>query len=374
MAISGAAANPNMGYHTSGAVAFLLTIFNVRLGWWVGNSRRDKASRRPGPRSSLLYLLNELTAQTDDRSAYLNLSDGGHFDNIGLYELVRRRCRFIIIGDAEQDAELTFGALAGAIRKCQTDFGVTIDLDLHSIQETNGLSRAHCVMGTIRYPELDPSGTLDSDFGTGLLLYFKASLTGDEPEDVREFRSRFSAFPHQSTSDQFFTESQFESYRVLGLHIARTTLAEIGTWQPLNNLFLQLRRSWSPPRGVADGIATRLSGAYNELLERLRSDSDLRYLDNQIVPGLPASLDTPSPLALRKGHLYCLQCIRLAESVFLDLQFRSLKERENRSNQGWITIFRYWAAQPQVREVWRANAVTLDPHFRQFFESLIETA
>ncbi len=244
MAISGAAANPNMGYHTSAPVAFLLTIFNVRLGWWVGNPRHLKASRRPGPLLSLRYLIKELAGQTDDRSAYLNLSDGGHFDNIGLYELVRRRCRFIIIGDAEQDAGLTFGALAGAIRKCQTDFGVTIDIDTHSIQGTNELSRAHYAMGTIHYPETDPDGKADSDFGTGLLLYFKASLTGDEPEDVREYRARFSTFPHQSTADQFFTESQFESYRVLGLHIARTALKSVDAREPLSNLFVQLGGSW----------------------------------------------------------------------------------------------------------------------------------
>jgi hypothetical protein len=196
MAISGAAANPNMGFHTSGPVAFLLTIFNVRLGWWLGNPRRRKASRRLGPRLSLLYLLNELTGRTDDRSAYLNLSDGGHFDNIGLYELVRRRCRYIIIDDAEQDPGLNFGSLAGAIRKCQTDFGVTIDIDVRSLQQTNGFSRAHCAMGTIRYLEAGPVENADSNFGMGLLLYFKASLTGDEPEDAREYRARFSAFPH----------------------------------------------------------------------------------------------------------------------------------------------------------------------------------
>src|SRR5262249_25666466 len=148
-------------------VAFLLTIFNVRLGWWVGNPRRDKPSARPGPSSSLLYLFNELTGQTDDRSSYLNLSDGGHFDNIGLYELVRRRCRLIIIGDGEQDPGLNFGSLAGAIRECQTDFGVTVDLDLRSIQETNGLSRAHCVMGAIAYPEPDPTGIRPPSMGRG---------------------------------------------------------------------------------------------------------------------------------------------------------------------------------------------------------------
>jgi hypothetical protein len=372
MAISGAAANPNMGYHTSAPVAFLLTVFNVRLGWWVGNPRRVKASARRGPRSSIFCLINELTGQTDDRSSYLNLSDGGHFDNLGLYELVRRRCRFIIIGDGEQDPDLTFGSLASAIRKCQTDFGVTIDIDMQSVRETNGLSHAHCVIGTIAYPEKDPIEAEHSEYGMGLLLYFKASLTGDEPEDVQEYRSRFAEFPHQSTADQFFTESQFESYRVLGLHIARIALQEIGTGRPVREIFRQLRRSWSPPPAIADGVATRLSAAYSALLNQLKSDSDLRYLDNEIVPGLPAFTGTPTDSALRKGYLYCLDCIRLAESVYVDLQFRDLKQRENRSNQGWITILRYWAAQPHIRQVWRTVHVTLNPLFRHYFQELME--
>ena len=374
MAISGAAANPNMGFHTSGAVAFLLTMFNVRLGWWVGNPRRDKPSSRPGPLFSLLYLVNELTARTDDRSSYLNLSDGGHFDNLGLYELVRRRCRFIIVGDGEQDPGLTFGSMAGAIRKCQTDFGVTIDLDLHSVQETNGLSRAHCVMGTIHYPERAPAGTSPSEYSTGYLLYFKASLTGDEPEDVREYRSRFAEFPHQSTGDQFFTESQFESYRMLGLHILRTALAEVPPNLSMREVFNELRRSWSPPPAVSEGVSTKLSAAYTELLDQLKNDADLRYLDREIVPGLPAFTGKPTDAALRKGFLFCSDCLRLAESVFVDLQFRSLKERKNCANQGWIAILQHWAAQPHIREVWRSLSVTLNPHFRRYFESLVAEA
>lgn len=376
MAISGAAANPNMGFHTSGPVAFLLTVFNVRLGWWVGNPRREKAARRPGPRTSLLYLLNELAGRTDERSHYLNLSDGGHFDNLGLYELVRRRCRFIIIGDGEQDPGLNFGSLAGAIRKCQTDFGVTIDIDVRGIQETNGLSRTHCVIGTIAYPEPDSSVTTASEYRTGLLLYFKASLTGDEPEDVREFRSRFSEFPHQSTADQFFTESQFESYRNLGLHIARTALQDgarkNGKEPSVRDLFRQLRRAWSPAPAIADGVAARLSAAYSALLDELKDDGDLRYLDREIVPGLPESAADPAPDGLRKGFLFCLNCIRLAESVYLDLHFSSTRERENHSNQGWVTIFRYWATQPHIREVWSTVKVTLNPQFQQYFQSLVD--
>ena len=156
LAISGAAANPNSGCATTNSMAFLLTVFDARLGWWLGNPRWRKASSKPGPSFALGSLLSELFAQTNARSKYINLSDGGHFDNLGLYELVRRRCRYIIIGDGEQDGELTFGSLGGAIRKCRADFGVEIAIDPTPIRlQANGRSKVHCVVGTITYPELD---------------------------------------------------------------------------------------------------------------------------------------------------------------------------------------------------------------------------
>src|SRR4029077_1785920 len=100
-------------------------------------------------------LLSELFAQTNARSKYVNLSDGGHYDNLGLYELVRRRCRYIIIGDGEQDGDLTFGSLGAAIRKVRADFGVEISIDPHLIRLQGAHSPMHCVVGTIMYPEQD---------------------------------------------------------------------------------------------------------------------------------------------------------------------------------------------------------------------------
>src|ERR1019366_6022241 len=105
VAISGAAANPNQGYHTSAAVAFLMTVFNVRLGWCLGNPAGSTPSSN-GPTFGLVYTLAELFGTTNSESTFVNLSDGGHFDNLGLYELVRRRCRYIIVCDAEQDEGL----------------------------------------------------------------------------------------------------------------------------------------------------------------------------------------------------------------------------------------------------------------------------
>ncbi|MHA4741995.1 patatin-like phospholipase family protein [Dyadobacter sp. MSC1_007] len=209
MAISGAAFNPQQGHNTSALLAFLLTIFNVRLGWWVGNTRL-KMWKRPEPWHGMIYLLRDLMGRTDINKNYVCLSDGGHFDNMGLYELVRRRCSYILLGDGEQDREGTCEGLANAIRRCRIDFGVEIIIDLTPImkKEKDKNSR-HLVKGEICYPGIKEKGTL---------IYIKTSLTGDEPVDIREYALVNTEFPQQSTADQFFDEAQFESYRKLGYH------------------------------------------------------------------------------------------------------------------------------------------------------------
>ncbi len=219
VAISGAAANPNQGYHTSTAVAFLMTVFNVRLGWWLGNPARERTASMSGPAFGLGYTLAELFGTTTSDSAFVNLSDGGHFDNMGLYELVRRKCRYIVVCDAEQDEGLAFGGLATAIRMCRTDFGAEIDIHLDRIarkpdNKLESFSGCHYAVGKIAYKDAPP----------GKLVYLKASLTGDEPADVLGFHKKVPMFPHESTADQWFKESQFESYRALGYHVADMAL------------------------------------------------------------------------------------------------------------------------------------------------------
>jgi len=211
-AISGAAASPNQGYQSSPAAAFLMTVFNARLGWWIGNTRRAWKWRRASPGNGLLYLLTELTGSARDTSAFVNLSDGGHFDNLGLYELVRRRCRFIIAFDAEEDHDMAFNALGGAVRKCRVDFGAEIDISVDDIRLHGRAKRSttHWAVGSIRYV----------DGSRGTLVYVKSSLTAHEPVDIEQYSSSHPAFPHEGTADQFFSESQFESYRALGERMA----------------------------------------------------------------------------------------------------------------------------------------------------------
>ena len=186
MAISGAAFNANAGFQTKPSLAFLLTVFGVRLGWWAGNPRAAKWTS-PSPAIGLLYLLKELTANTSTNEDFVLLSDGGHFENMGLYELIRRRCRFIILSDAEEDAKFKLEGIGGAIRKCRDDFGVVIDLNLDALQPIGdpGVSRLHYSLGTVIYP---------GECSCGKLIYIKSSVTADDPIDVIEFRKRHSEF------------------------------------------------------------------------------------------------------------------------------------------------------------------------------------
>ena len=427
MAISGAAANPNSGYATTNSMAFLLTVFDARLGWWLGNPRWRKSSSKPGPSFALGSLLSELFAQTTARSKFVNLSDGGHFDNLGLYELVRRRCRYIIIGDGEQDGDLTFGSLGGAIRKCRADFGVEIAIDPHPIRLKNGRSTAHCVVGTITYPETDPAKPQpmtgqNGDMGLGAvkeatgrargwLLYLKSSLTGNEPADVIEYQSRNPEFPHQSTGDQFFSESQFESYRRLGLHVLREAfegvlpkVGDVTQWKrpldpstpvsantsvaadvrkcqaaspadrvPINltTVFQNLTVKWYPPIQVPHDQAGRLNDQYSDMVKRL---SDVKL--SALLPGVVADRkgDPPWPGGNppeAEQFVYMVEQIGLMENVFFEFGFEHAANRANPRNRGWMKVFRQWAANDRFYEgLWPRVKDSYNPVFRQFIDQL----
>jgi len=213
IAISGAAASPNMGYHTSPVVAFFLTVFNLRLGWWFPNPRLTRTTS-PSPWFGLRYLLKELFGGADERSNYLMLSDGGHFENLAAYELVQRRCRVVIVSDAEADPELHFGALGSLIRMCEVDFGARITLDTAPLigDPQSPWSHARYAVGTIAYRE--------ADVPDGVFIYLKAAMTGKEDAAVLQYKASHPMFPHESTGDQFYGEDQFESYRRLGKDVA----------------------------------------------------------------------------------------------------------------------------------------------------------
>ena len=252
MAISGAAAAPNMGTSTVKPLVFIMTMLNVRLGYWLPNPRLvhfrnhpdaggdNGASRVRGALRNLrvklkrwlyilrlthrvgpAFLLMELFGRLNETWAFVNVSDGGHIENLGLYPLLARRCRLIIAVDGEHDPKVNerhkFSALATAIRHAKIDEGIDINIDLRQIGNED---EKHFAIGKIDY---------GPDFPPGWLVYIKSSLTQDENPYIREYSVKNPEFPHESTSDQFFNETQFECYRALGYHAARDFLEQSGS-------------------------------------------------------------------------------------------------------------------------------------------------
>jgi hypothetical protein len=216
MTISGAAASPSMGYNSSPLLTIVMALFNARLGWWLGNPSRDgTAWRLPGPRFGIRTFVDEMLGQTNDRNTWIYLSDGGHFENLGVYEMVLRRCAIVILSDAGADPAFRYEDLGNAVRKIRIDLGIPIDFDMPmpAAWTSTAAPGRHCAIGRIRYSAVD-EGAED-----GVLIYLKPSITGDEPADVRHYASQRPTFPHETTTDQFFSEAQFESYRRLGLHV-----------------------------------------------------------------------------------------------------------------------------------------------------------
>ena len=238
MAISGAAAAANMGVNTIKPLTMTLAILNIRVGYWLPNPRavfahsalfraHQRLWRKFMTFLHKFYFLMELFGWLDEDSDIVYLTDGGHLENLGVFELLRRRCRLIIAVDAEADPAMTFGSFMALQRMARIDLGVEIDLPWAPIRESTGKAGAavaatggqllaenvaagpHCAVGTITYPE----------GGEGILLYVKSSLTGDESDDVIDYKRRYDAFPQETTLDQLFSEEQFEVYRDLGRHV-----------------------------------------------------------------------------------------------------------------------------------------------------------
>lgn len=385
LAISGAAASPNMGYHTSPVLAFLLTLFNVRLGRWCGNPE-GVHWKQLSPTFGGGYLLRELFGFTDCHSSFVYLSDGGHFENLGLYELVRRGCHYIIVSDAGQDSNITFEDLGNAIRKCYTDFGIRIEIDAVPIRPGPGsrYSPQHCVVGTVHYEETDPGEN------PGTLVYIKASLSGNEPTDILQYAAEEPAFPHQSTADQWFDEAQFESYRKLGDHIGRTVFGNALRQAPRDeagcldkeSFFVALRHAWFPP-GKANGTAfARHAETLEKLFDRLRRSRNLRFLDAQIYPewkALNANLPRPEAEQLsagaglpqiyehrREGFYFCNSLIQLMESVYLDLYLEDCHDHPD--YRGWMNLFRHWSWADMMQATWAISASTYGARFQTFCE------
>ena len=239
--ISGAAASPNMGYHSSPLLAFIMTLFNARLGAWLGNpGEAGKGTwRQQGPTSALGSLVNEAFGLTNAGCDYVNLSDGGHFENLALYEMVRRRCRYIVVSDGGCDAAFHYSDLGNALRKIRIDLKVPIEFDDQLLRK----KEARCAIGRVVYSAVDATAE------DGYLLYLKPMMRSDEWPDVASYHADHPEFPHQSTADQFFDESQTEAYRALGLQTMDAVSAGWDGRGGIAGLFQHVSSTYLKPSG-----------------------------------------------------------------------------------------------------------------------------
>ncbi len=237
MAISGAAASANMGGKTIRILSPTLALLNIRLGYYLKNpryigedrTRAQRIARFVGERMDRFYLFIEMLNALHERRYNVYLTDGGHIENLGIYALLRRRCKLIVAIDAEADPELGFESLLKLERYARIDLGVRINLPWEQVAATSRATSAaipdhaaeclhgpHVAFGRIFYPP-DPKNP--DDDGKGLLVYVKSSLSGDERDYLLDYAERKPDFPHETTGDQFFSEEQFEMYRALGFHM-----------------------------------------------------------------------------------------------------------------------------------------------------------
>lgn len=233
VAISGAAASPAMGSMTpSAAQAMLMTLLNVRLGFWAPTPNKDywqESQARLWP----FLMLREFMSQTNDLASHCYLTDGAHFENMGLYSLVERGCRYMVISDCGADPQLQFHDLGEAIRRCRIDFDAEIDLKITPLLHKNGGdAQAHFAVGTIKYSRRHFESLhykdLSEEARKGVIILFKPVLTGHEDADLIQYgREDAHGFPHQTTADQWYDEAQFESYRRLGQITAHALLEKL---------------------------------------------------------------------------------------------------------------------------------------------------
>jgi hypothetical protein len=248
ISVSGAALNAHAGPHGTGllrnkAYSALLSMLGLNLGYWIRNPAKYAGGARPWPLMPNLLKpgLAALTGRDlNERGGYVQLSDGGHFENLAIYELIRRKVRFLWVSDAGQDQGFGFEDLANAIERIRVDFGVNIRFrqepyDLthlipgsamtENVASANfaaeyNLARRGYAIGTIEYPD-------DLPGDHGIVVYVKSTLTRGLPGDLYGYKKRNADFPHQTTLDQFFDEDQFEAYRELGYRVSAQLFRDI---------------------------------------------------------------------------------------------------------------------------------------------------
>ena len=391
---SAAAFNSNMGQisvRVGPAVSFLMTMLNLRLGLWLRHPAARLAGARRWPGLLLYREMFGFTSasgridNTDGLDTYLrdvHLSDGAHFENLALYELIRRHCRYVLVSDCGADPEVAFDDLGNALRRMREDFGVDIELDVSSLRPgANGCSAQHVAVGTIHYSPTD----------RGILLYVKPSLTGDEPTDVQQYMTRNKAFPHETTGDQFYDEAQWESYRRLGLHAADCIFEFVARDDSHKGdadwVFAEASHHWGPtPEGLEDSVVemTKRFGVLEAELHQRAARGIVKDIFPELdyFPGdiqkmyetTPAPADEhgqPAPTQTVEASsisdvTFLMRVMQLMEDAWLTCQLDQWWTHP--INLGWINLFARWATSPLFRFWWPLLGPMFSPGFRKFID------
>jgi hypothetical protein len=237
MAASGAALNSYAAYIGEGItreklVSVAMMLMNLRLGWWF--AKPNSGARKPN-HIFPGFSAGVLGCGHTSKSKFLELSDGGNFDNLGLYELVRRRLKIILVLDGEEDKASAMPALVSVVQRIRDDFGVVIDLD-RRVDDLMALpaagfpadvafSKSAYFTAKINYPGTEAAG---------ILVHVKARMIPELGFIVRGFRAKNSNFPNEPTLNQFFEPEQFEAYRALGFVTMTSVLGALNLYGGLS--------------------------------------------------------------------------------------------------------------------------------------------
>jgi hypothetical protein len=390
---SAAAFNSQMGglsMRLGPAVAFLMSALNLRLGLWVPHPLSGVNGEYKYLRGMQFFLEMLGLTKCDpvgDKSElgilgnHVHLSDGGHFENLGFYELVRRHCRYVIVSDCGADPDYVFDDLGNAIRRIREDFNIEIELDTGPLcPDANGRAAQHAVVGTIHYDGL--SGT-----DKGMLLYFKPTLTGDEPLDVLQYRVRNSTFPNEGTGDQFYDEAQWESYRRLGEHAVHGVLRSLDDTvcqgSPVDRLFLEASQRWHPQLERQQEIYQDLNQRCAEFLANVQQNAPAT-LRAELFPEVAATFRADHAqsdvVATRSSEQTHFEAATRDETTqvlfFLTLALQLMEEAwitakldtfwSHPLNEGWMHYFERWASTASLRRYWPILRPMYSPGFRDF--------
>ncbi len=252
--ISAAAVNPGLGIYSSKMLSVLMTLANARLGFWVSNPLVLKKAF--GLVWWPIYFFRELLGRIGTNNTLVNISDGGHIENLGVYELLRRGCRLVISVDAGEDKAYTFADLNNMLIRVRNELG--LEIRFRDDQQPEDLIRPRpsqvyskqrfAVADILQWWEdqkiADPVTqetrneivNFDTPRKVGTFVYVKSSVLApagkpylDEKEDALrygtyKYKIYHPDFPHESTGDQFFDPIQWEAYYQLGQYIGADVL------------------------------------------------------------------------------------------------------------------------------------------------------